>query len=346
MKFLSTQTQPNKTSIPGVYPILDEKEALTCSIESLIQDIPKSNLILITNEQTFKIPPSEFCEENIPFYLKNGTFSAFGGRPLLWKPLTTAPNGPGYDRIEPSFDSPTYCRFYIRIPYAWNGETDFTSEDFYANWSFLTSSEVLNTKYRWRYDSINGLHLREYFAPTFDTPVYIIGKSESLRIDVNFCENIPGNSNNYILAPVNYIENVEELPVNYYIYPGDFVSGGIILAENLVGDMLEWRFPSFTWDYPWNWFSPTLCTDTGCNPIIISDLDCVVWEPQFQYDYIEGYGLWCASGNFGITHGRYWVEDQDGFGSQKNCSGPIVSCWLNWSTYQLYDRKNFTWSPN
>jgi hypothetical protein len=326
VRILTNQTTPDKTSKPGVYPLIDTKNTISCSNEfSNLVIANQDNISLITEDLELKIPPSEDprsttdpCAE--PF---GGWFQTTGRRPVLWKGLIEAPNGPGYERMYNG--TPLYQYFYVRVPYNWDYESDFGTV--FAtptwDWQFTVDYSITGgTKlYQWRYNSTNGLHLVENGGGSFKWNLaYKIGKLSDWQCS----------------GENPYKDNAMELPCTFLITPDDYACAEyVVLRESPFGSgdvnwviNLDLPVPSYI---PWNSYLGS--TEGGPWTEVIITIQC--GTPSVGYVLARGTAggtIW----DWKISGGRYNTYPG-------TCD--FASGWLAWSFYNMNDRNNSLWYP-
>ena len=340
MRILTNQTTPDKTSKPGVYPLIDTKNTISCSNEfSNLVIANQDNISLITENLELKIPPSEEPQPQDPCAEPvGGWFENTGRRPVTWKALTEASYGPGYARTYQG--TPLYQYYYVRVPYGWDGETNFGTVFGTPtwDWQFSTDFSIRLSRYgvqgsglyMWRYNSTNGLHLVEK-GTGFDNNWYLVYKIGKLS-DWQCTGDNP------------YKDNAELLPCTFLITPNDYACGQYaVLRSSLVGGgAVDWTVnlnvpvPS---NIPWNSYRGS--PEAGFLTEIPIILECVV-VGDLSFDHYQGYIL-ARNG----ASGHLWDWKLSG-GRYRTFNGTcnVSTGWLAWSFYNLNDKNNSLWYTN
>lgn len=332
MRTLSNQTLPDKSSKPGSYPIIDVKNTITCSNEyNNVTFLNQDNIAIASENITFKIPPDEIptprgpCDEPL-----GGWFETTGERPVLWRSLIEAFYGPGYERKY--LGVPVYQWFYVRVPYNWDYVSDFGNVfgSYTWDWQFqvnFSMSALLYGSsgiglYQWRYDSTNGLHLREYNGSSWQI-VYTIGKLSDWQCT--------GQSN-------PYQDNAFSVPSGFIITPNDLVGSGYALTPTsflggLAGKEITYNFNmsrNIQWNDPdtngyWRYNSGSLNADRFIIYIECSGsggqmLNTFIAQRYYTpYDWLFGIGRWETP--LGVCQ--------------------ITGGFLSWGGYNLNDKSHF-----
>lgn len=345
MRTLNNQTLPDKTSKPGSYPIIDVKNTITCSNEyNNITFLNQDNIAIASENITFKIPPEEIVTTSTdPCAEPEGKwFESIGKRPVTWRALTLAPNGPGYNLIWRG--TPAYQYFYVRVPYGWDSQTEFGvvfgsptwDWGFESPWSMLegawTAYEAyfpgsgswggLNS-YRWRYTNADGLALMEYSNSGYWNEVFRIGKLSDWQCS----------------GATPYKDNAEQVPCTFLITPQDYACGSyaVLNSSPFGGGTISREVPidiQLSSEIPWNSYAGS--SEGG----LINDVPIV---------------LECDSGlrktgfilRRNMAGGSYWEWKLTG-GRYNTYVGTceIASNWQPWSHHDMNDRTQSLWYPS